>query len=108
MAGNNVTTVTVETFESEVLKADKPVMVDFWATWCGPCQGLAPIIDEIADENADRIKVCKIDVDENRDLAMQYRIMSIPTVMFFKDGELVKREVGAFPKEQYLEMIDSL
>lgn len=108
MAGENITIVTTDTFEAEVLKAEKPVMVDFWATWCGPCQGLAPIIEEIADEFKDSIKVCKIDVDENRELAMQFRIMSIPTVMFFKGGEAVKREVGAYPKEQYVEMINSL
>ena len=108
MAGNNITIVTTDTFEEEVLKADKPVMVDFWATWCGPCKGLAPIIDEVADEYKDSVKVCKVDVDENRELAMQFRIMSIPTVMFFKEGQAVKREVGAYPKEQYIEMIESL
>ena len=108
MAGKNVTIVTTDTFEAEVLKADMPVMVDFWATWCGPCQGLAPIIDELADEYDGKIKVCKVDVDENRELAMEFRIMSIPTVMFFKNGEVAKRETGAFPKEQYVAMIEEM
>ena len=108
MAGINTVTVSQDTFEQEVLKSDIPVMVDFWAVWCGPCQGLAPIIEEIADEHLGKIKVCKVDVDENRELAMQFRIMSIPTVIFFKDGKPVRREIGAYPKQQYEKMIAEL
>lgn len=108
MASENIVIITNENFESEVVNSDKPVMVDFWANWCGPCKGLAPIIDEIADEYSDKVKVCKVDVDANGELSMQFRVMSIPTVIFFKNGEQVSREVGAYPKEQYVEIINSL
>ena len=83
-------------------------MVDFWANWCGPCKGLAPIIDEIANEYSDKVKVGKVDVDANGELSMKFRVMSIPTVIFFKNGEQIAREVGAFPKEKYAEIINSL
>ncbi|MCO8194207.1 MULTISPECIES: thioredoxin [Anaerofustis] len=108
MANQNIVTITNENFETEVLNSDKPVMVDFWATWCGPCRGLAPTIDEIAEEYSNKIKVCKLDVDTNQELAIQFRVMSIPTVIFFKGGEQVAREVGAYPKEKYVEIINSL
>lgn len=108
MASENIVIITNENFESEVVNSDKPVMVDFWANWCGPCKGLAPIIDEIADEYSDKVKVCKVDVDANGELSMQFRVMSIPTVIFFKNGEQVLREVGAYPKEKYVEIINSL
>lgn len=96
--------ITKENFESEVLKSDKPVLVDFWATWCGPCAMLAPTIKEIADENPD-IKVCKADVDENMELAQEYKITVVPTVMAFKDGKLVNQISGAESKEQILAML---
>ena len=108
MANQNIVTITNENFETEVLNSDKPVMVDFWATWCGPCRGLAPTIDEIAEEYSNKIKVCKLDVDTNQELAIQFRVMSIPTVIFFKGGEQVAREVGAYPKEKYVEIINYL
>lgn len=108
MANQNIVTITNENFETEVLNSDKPVMVDFWATWCGPCRGLAPTIDEIAEEYSNKIKVCKLDVDTNQELAIQFRVMSIPTVIFFKGGEQVAREVGAYPKDKYVEIINSL
>ena len=108
MANQNIVTITNENFETEVLNSDKPVMVDFWATWCGPCRGLAPTIDEIAEEYSNKIKVCKLDVDTNQELAIQFRVMSIPTVIFFKGEEQVAREVGAYPKEKYVEIINSL
>ena len=97
-------TLTTENFDQEVLKADRPVLVDFWAGWCGPCMALAPTVDEIAGEQ-DAVKVGKVNVDEQPELARQYRIMSIPTLMLFKDGEMVRRESGGKSKEEILEMI---
>ncbi|MBR0038713.1 MAG: thioredoxin [Lachnospiraceae bacterium] len=96
--------INKENFESEVLKSDKPVLVDFWATWCGPCAMLAPTIKEIADENPD-IKVCKADVDENMELAQQFKISVVPTLLAFKDGKVVNTLVGAESKEQILAML---
>lgn len=96
--------INKENFQQEVLYSDKPVLVDFWASWCGPCQMVLPIMDEIADERSD-IKVCKINVDEQKELARQFRVMSIPTLAVFKNGEIVNRSTGAKPKEQILQMI---
>lgn len=96
--------INKENFESEVLKSDKPVLVDFWATWCGPCAMLSPIIKEIAEENPD-IKVCKADVDENMELAQQFKISVVPTLLAFKDGKVVNTLVGAESKEQILAML---
>ncbi len=90
--------LTAANFEEEVLRSDKPVLVDFWATWCGPCRMLAPVIAQIAEEQKDTIKVGKIDVDEEPELAMRYNIASIPTLMVFKKGEAVQRSVGVIPK----------
>ena len=91
-----------DTFQQEVLQSDKPVMVDFWASWCGPCLALAPIIDEIAENYGDKIKVCKLNVDENQKTAMEYGIKGIPTIIFFKNGQVVEQSVGLVPKD-YLE-----
>ncbi len=93
-------TLTKANFEQEVLKSDVPVLVDFWATWCGPCRMLSPVIAQVAKEKADQIKVAKINVDENPELARQYGIRSIPTLMLFKDGELVNTSMGYMPKVQ--------
>ena len=98
-------TVTKENFELEVLKADKPVLVDFWAPWCGPCKMVKPIVEEIAGERDD-IKVGLINVDEQMELAKQVRVMSIPTLMIFKNGELAKKTMGARSTDELLEFID--
>ncbi|MBQ9045758.1 MAG: thioredoxin [Oscillospiraceae bacterium] len=99
-----VTVVTQDNFMTEVLEADKPVLVDFWAVWCGPCKMLSPVVDQIAEENDD-IKVCKIDVDEEGALAQQFGIMSIPSLLVFKGGEVVERSVGVQPKDAVLAMV---
>ena len=90
--------LTAANFEEEVLRSDKPVLVDFWATWCGPCRMLAPVIAQIAEEQKDSIKVGKIDVDEEPELAMRYGIANIPTLKVFKNGEVVQTSVGVIPK----------
>lgn len=96
--------ITKENFESEVLKSDKPVLVDFWAAWCGPCKMLSPVIDEIADERSD-IKVGKINVDEQPELASQFAVMSIPTLIVFKNGEIANKSIGVQPKGTILSML---
>lgn len=96
--------LTKDNFKAEVLEAKVPVLVDFWASWCGPCQMVAPVIEEIAEEVTDA-RIAKVDVDEQPELAREYKVMSIPTLMVFKDGKAVKRELGARPKEVILEML---
>ena len=91
-------------FTEEVLNADKPVLVDFWASWCGPCRMFAPIIDAVAEEYPDEVKVGKIKVDEENELAQQYRVASIPTLIMFKNGEAAKRSVGVISKEDVVSM----
>lgn len=90
---------TSENFETEVLKSKIPVMVDFYADWCGPCKLMGPIVDNLVSEYGDRIKIGKLDVDEANDIALQYQVMSIPTVIFFKDGQVVRKEVGLQTKK---------
>ena len=99
-----VVTITKENFENEVLKSDKPVLLDFWATWCGPCRMVSPIVDEIANERDD-IKVGKINVDEQGELSMQFRIVSIPTLIVMKNGEVANKAGGAMPKEEILNLL---
>lgn len=96
--------LTKDNFKEEVLEAKVPVLVDFWATWCGPCQMVGPVIEEIAGEVTDA-KICKVDVDANPELAREYKVMSIPTLMVFKDGASVRREIGAKPKDEILAML---
>jgi thioredoxin 1 len=96
--------ININNFNEEVLRSDKPVLLDFWASWCGPCRMVGPILDEIAEERED-IKVCKINVDEEPELASEYGIMSIPSLMVMKDGVIVNRSVGAKPKAQILAML---
>ncbi|HEY0496223.1 MAG TPA: thioredoxin [Kutzneria sp.] len=101
MAGNTVI-VTDKSFDQDVLKSEKPVLVDFWATWCGPCKMVAPVLEEIAGEHADKLTVAKLDIDANPDIARKYQIMSVPTMMLFQGGEPVKQIVGAKPKAAML------
>ena len=97
--------ITKENFENEVLKSDRPVLLDFWASWCGPCRMVSPIIDEIAEEATDK-KVCKINVDEQPELAQAFGVMSIPTLVVMKDGEVVGQSVGVKSKEAILHMLN--
>ena len=96
--------INKDNFRDEVLNSDKPVLLDFFASWCGPCRMVGPILDEIAQERAD-IKVCKVNIDEQPELASQYRIMTVPTLMVLKDGQIVAQSVGARPKHQILAMV---
>lgn len=100
--------ITSANFEQEVLNSDIPVLVDFWATWCGPCMMLAPVIEEIADEHEGEIKVGKVNVDEEQGLAMQFGITSIPTIMLFNGGKAVKTEIGYMPKNQIENMLTNI
>jgi thioredoxin 1 len=100
------TVVTDETFQAQVLKAEMPTLVDFWAIWCGPCKMVAPVVDEIARENEGKLRVMKLDVDDNQNTAMTYGVMSIPTLILFKDGKPVERIVGFKPKSDLWKKIE--
>ena len=99
-----ITNITKDNFENEVLKSDKPVLVDFWAAWCGPCKMIAPAVEEVAEDHPE-IKVCKLNIDDEPQLAMQYGVMSIPTLMVWKDGKLTDTSVGVKPKHMIEEML---
>jgi thioredoxin 1 len=103
----NITTLTDATFDETVSSSDVPVLVDFWAEWCGPCKVIAPILEEIATEQAGRVKIAKINIDDNLDVTRRFEVMSIPTLLLFKNGEAVQRLIGAKPKGQLLQEISA-
>ncbi|MFF8769958.1 thioredoxin [Kitasatospora sp. NPDC015120] len=107
MAGAT-TTVTDATFDADVIKSDKPVLVDFWAEWCGPCRQVAPVLEEIAADASDKLTIAKLDVDANQQTAAAYNVISIPTLILFKNGEPVKQITGARPKAALLRELDGL
>lgn len=100
--------ITEDNFEQEVLKSDIPVLLDFSATWCGPCQMVAPIVEELGKDYDGKAKICKLDIDESQPLAAKYKVMSVPTLMYFKNGEPVDKLVGAVPKAMLAEKLDAL
>lgn len=100
--------ITDKDFQEKVLDSDKPVLVDFWAAWCGPCRMVGPIIDELSTEYEGKAIIAKMDVDQNQEFAAKYGVRNIPTVLLFKDGEMVNRQVGVAQKETYKEAIDSV
>jgi thioredoxin 1 len=104
----NVLKFTDQNFDSDVSQSNIPVLIDFWATWCGPCKAIAPVIDEIAGEYNGKVKVGKVDVDQNQDTAMKYGVRSIPTLLIMKDGKVVNQIVGAVPKENITTMLDEI
>lgn len=107
MENNAVTHITTKTWESEVLKSDLPVLVDFWAEWCGPCRMVGPAVEQIAKVMAGKVKVAKLNVDENQEIAMKYGIRSIPSLLLFRGGKEINRTIGAAPKEAYIKFIES-
>ena len=106
MASNAIVEVTDANFDADVLKSDKPVLIDFWATWCGPCRALVPIVDELATEYQGKVKVGKMDVDRNSATPMRYGVRGIPTLLVFKDGQVKEQIVGYVPKEQIQKALD--
>ena len=105
MASDKVLIITKDNFEQEVINSDKPVLVDFWAQWCGPCRMVAPIMDELAEDFDGKAKIGKVNVDEQGELAAKFRIMSIPTVMLFKDGQMVEKVIGARSKAEFANLL---
>jgi thioredoxin 1 len=102
----NVQQVSDTSFDGDVMKSDKPVLVDFWAPWCGPCRSVAPIVDDLATQYKDKLKVAKVNVDESSQVAMKYQVTSIPTFILFKNGEVADRVLGALPRSEFVKFID--
>jgi thioredoxin 1 len=106
MASDKILNISSDNFEKEVLGADVPVLVDFWAAWCGPCKMVAPVLEELAEEMEGKVRIAKVNVDENQDIAVQFQVSSIPTFILFKDGEAADRMLGAMPKGAFEQFID--
>ena len=106
MANPNVTQVSDANFDGDILKSSVPVLVDFWAPWCGPCRSVAPIVDDLANQYAGKLKVAKVNVDESTEVAMRYQITSIPTFIVFKNGQVADRALGALPRSEFVKLID--
>ncbi len=107
MASDKVEIFTTDNFDSEVLNSDKPVLVDFWAEWCGPCRAVTPIIEELASDFDGRAKIGKVNIEEQGDLATKFRIMSIPTIILFKNGQIAEKVIGARPKAELTKIIEN-
>ena len=108
MASESIVELSDSSFESEVINSEKPVLVDFWAPWCGPCRALAPVIEEISTDFVDKLKVGKVNVDDNPEISMKFGIRSIPTLMVFKDGEVQEQIIGAVPKSEIERALDKV
>ena len=106
MASEKIVTLSDDNFENEVLKSDTPVLVDFWAEWCGPCRMVAPVLDQIADEMDGKVRIAKLNVDENQKIAYQFQVSSIPTFILFKGGQMADRTLGAMPKSAFESFIN--
>jgi thioredoxin 1 len=106
MSSESIKHISDSSFESDVLQSGKPVLVDFWAEWCGPCKAIAPLLDEVAQSHADKLQIAKMNVDENRDVPAKFGIRGIPTLMLFKDGQLAATKVGALSKSQLTAFLD--
>jgi thioredoxin 1 len=106
MSNPNIAQVSDASFDGDILKSQVPVLVDFWAPWCGPCRSVAPIVDDLATQYAGKIKVAKVNVDESTEIAMRYQITSIPTFILFKNGEVADRALGALPRSEFVKLID--
>ena len=106
MANPNVKEVSDSSFDGDILKSSVPVLVDFWAPWCGPCRSVAPIVEDLASQYAGKLKVAKINVDESTEVAMRYQITSIPTFILFKNGQVADRALGALPRSEFVKLID--